>query len=90
MARYGAQSRSNVLRRPHLSQSKTVGEDAAEFGLSTATIYGRKGKMNDGSLRVDEGAQGARQRQLSERSSLLLESGGLTEEKLGSAMVDIW
>jgi len=46
--------------------------------------------MNDGSLRVDEGAQGARQRQLSERSSLLLESGGLTEEKLGSAMVDIW
>jgi len=61
-----------------------VGEVAAEFGISTATIYGWKAKMNDGTLRVDDGAQGARHRQLTEKLSLLLESRGLADEELGS------
>ncbi len=40
MARYGAQFRINVLRKLLPPQSKTVGEVAAGFGISTATIYG--------------------------------------------------
>jgi len=88
MARYSAQFRNNVLRKLLPPQSKTVGEVAAEFGLSTATIYGWKAKMNDGTLEVDDGAQGARQRQLSEKFSLLLESRGLADEELGSWLRD--
>lgn len=88
MARYSAQFRNNVLRKMLPPQSKTVGEVAAEFGLSTATIYGWKAKMNDGTLQVDDGAQGARHRQLSEKFSLLLESRGLPDEELGSWLRD--
>ncbi len=40
--------------------------------------------MNNGTFQVDEGAQGARHRQLSEKFSLLLESRRLTDEELGS------
>jgi transposase len=84
MARYSAQFRNNVLRKLLPPQSKTVGEVAAEFGISTATIYGWKAKMNDATLQVDDGAQGPRHRQLTEKLSLLLESRGLAEEELGS------
>jgi transposase len=59
MARYSAQFRSNVLRKLLPPQSKTVGEVAAEGGISTATIYAWKAKMNDGTLQIDDGAQGA-------------------------------
>lgn len=83
MARYSAQFRNNVLRKLLPPQSKTVGDVAAEFGISTATIYGWKSRMNDGTLQVDDGAQGARHRQLAEKFSLLLESRGLAEEELG-------
>lgn len=84
MARYSAQFRNNVVRKLLPPQSKTVGEVAAEFGISTATIYGWKAKMKDGTLQVDDGAQGARHRQLTEKFSLLLESRGLADEELGS------
>jgi transposase len=83
MARYSAQFRNNVLRKLLPPQSKTVGEVAAEFGISTATIYGWKAKMNDGTLEVDDGAQGARHRQPVEKLSLLLESRGLADDELG-------
>ena len=88
MARYSAQFRNNVLRKLLPPQSKTVGEVAAEFGLSTATIYGWKAKMNEGTLEVDDGAQGARHRQLSEKFSLLLDSRGLADDDLGSWLRD--
>lgn len=88
MARYSAQFRNNVLRKLLPPQSKSVGEVAREFGLSTATVYGWKAKMNDGTLEVDDGAQGARHRQLSEKFSLLLESRGLGEDELGSWLRD--
>ena len=88
MARYSAQFRNNVLRKLLPPLSKTVGEVAAEYGISTATIYGWKAKLNDGTLQVDEGAQGARHRQLSEKFSLLLESRGLAENELGSWLRD--
>ena len=88
MARYSAQFRSNVLRKLLPPQSKTVGEVAAEVGISTATIYAWKAKMNDGTLQIDDGAQGARHRQLSEKFSLLLESRGLSDEELGSWLRD--
>jgi hypothetical protein len=39
--------------------------------------------MNDGTLQVDDGAQGARHRQLAEKFSLLLESRGLADDELG-------
>ena len=44
--------------------------------------------MNDGTLQIDDGAQGARHRQLSEKFSLLLESRGLSDEELGSWLRD--
>ena len=88
MAGYSAQFRNNVLRKLLPPQGKSVGEVAREFGLSTATIYGWKAKMNDGTLEVDDGAQGARHRQLSEKFSLLLESRGLAEDELGTWLRD--
>jgi hypothetical protein len=44
--------------------------------------------MNEGTLQVDDGAQGARHRQLSEKFSLLLESRGLADDDLGSWLRD--
>ncbi len=38
MARYSAQFRNNVLRKLLPPKSRTVGEVAAEFGISTATV----------------------------------------------------
>ena len=84
MARYSAQFRNDVLRKLLPPQSKTVGEVAADFGISTVTISGWKTKMNDGTRPVDDGAQGTRHRQRTEKLSLLLESCGLAEEELGS------
>ena len=88
MARYSAQFRNNALRKLLPPQSKAVGEVAAEFGISTATIYGWKARMNNGTLQVDDGAQGARYRQLAEKFSLLLESRGLADEQLGEWLRD--
>ena len=84
MARYSAQFRNNVLRRRLPPQSKSIGQVARELGLSAATIYGWKAKMNDGIFEVDDGAQGARLRQVSEKFSLLLESRGLAEDEFGT------
>ena len=86
MARYSAQFRNNVLRKLLPPQSKTVGEVAAEFGISTATIYGWQARMNNGTLQVDDGDQGARYRQPAEKFSLLLESRGLADEELGERL----
>lgn len=83
MARYSAQFRNTILRKLLPPHSKSVGDLAAEFGVSTATIYYWKAKMNDGTLRVDDGAQAARGRQLTEKFSLLLESRGLADEEIG-------
>jgi len=88
MARYSAQFRNSVLRKLLPPQSKSVSEVAAEFGVSTATIYTWKARMNDGTLQVDDGAQGARQRQLTEKFSLLLESRGLSDGELGPWLRD--
>ena len=88
MARYSAQFRNNVLRKLLPPQSRTVGEVAAEFGISTATIYSWKVRMSNGTLKVDDGAQSAHKRQLSEKFSLLLESRGLDDEELGSWLRD--
>ena len=59
MARYSAHFWNNVLRKLLPSQRKTVGEVAAEFGISTATIYGWKATMSTGTLQVGDGAQEA-------------------------------
>jgi transposase-like protein len=83
MARYSAQFRNNALRKLLPPQNKSVSEVATELGLSTATLYSWKARMNNGTLQTDDGAQGANHRQLVEKLSLLLESRSLTEEGLG-------
>ena len=82
MARYSAQFRSNALKKLLPPQSKSVGEVAAELGISTATADGWRARMNNGTLQIDDGAQGANRRQLVEKLSLLLESRGLPKRNL--------
>ena len=81
MAQYSAKFRSKVLRKLLPPQSKTIGEVAAEVCISTATIYAWKAKINDSTLQIDYGAQGARHQQLLKKFSLLGNGKHLTSSQ---------
>ncbi len=88
MARYSAQIRNAILNKMLPPQSRSVADLAAEYGVSAATIYGWKARMNNGTLQVDDGAQSNRRRQLTEKFTLLLESKSVSEQEFGSWLRD--
>ncbi len=88
MPRYSAQFRNTVLRKLLSPESRSVVEVAREYNLSVSTVYGWKVKMNNGTLQVDDGVQSNRNRQLSEKLSLLLEYRSVAEDDQGSWLRD--
>ena len=66
MARYSGQFWSNVLQKLLSPQNRMVGEVAGEFTTTTVAILGRKARINDGTLEVNDGAKGPRHRQSAE------------------------
>jgi transposase-like protein len=83
MSRYSAQFRNTVLKKLLPPESRSALSLAKEYNLSVATIYGWKSKMRNGTLKVDDGVQANRSRQLAEKLSLLLESRSVDEGAMG-------
>lgn len=88
MARYSAQFRNTVLRKMLPPENRTAADLSAEYGISVATLYGWKAKMNNGTLQVDDGVQSNRRRKLSEKLSLVLESKSIPADELGTWLRD--
>ena len=88
MARYSAQIRNTILKKMLPPESRSAAELSTEYGVSVATIYGWKARMNNGTLKVDDGAQSNNRRQLTEKLSLLLESKSIGEDEKGSWLRD--
>ena len=84
MPRYSAQFRNSILKKMMPPENRSAADLATEYGITISTIYNWKARMNNGTLQVDDGAQSNRSRQLGEKFSLLLESKGLSDDKLGS------
>lgn len=83
MSRYSAQFRNSVLKKMMPPENRTASEVAAEYNISMATIYNWKSKMKNGTLLTEDGAQSNRQRQPTEKFSLLLESKSVSESDFG-------
>lgn len=88
MAQYSAQFRNTVLRKLLPPENRSVAEVSREYGVSAQSIYLWKAKMRDGTLAVDDGVQGNRHRQLTEKLSLLLESKSVCDDERGSWLRD--
>lgn len=83
MARYSAQFRNTILKKLLPPENRTAVSLAREYNLSVTTIYGWKARMKHGTLGVEEGVLSNRERPLSEKLSLVLESRTIAEEEKG-------